>query len=452
MKKIILTLISMVAGGSLMAQMSSVQGVIEPGSVRYTNIELMRIEHGAPVSIAKTDIAADGSYGFLFTPSYEGFYAVGAPSLMDGQFDFYIKKGENIQMNITGIQSELLGSLSEENQQLQQWNTLSNEIKGKAVYFNKVRSTYVDFFPAMENADKIVTDFQKQVNTKNVAFNALMKDYARMSMDFYALNFLSTPRTAHPDASVQRPAIYSTLVQKDKFASNNVMKYLYGDRFVGMYIGYIARQHDIKDDEVLLPYLSTNEQKAAYLIKGRLPMIKTYDQFTAFTEKNAQYFDVPTQKVVLEDLGAKLYQSKAGEEASDFTYPDANGKQISLSDYKGKVVLVDVWATWCGPCKAQFPALRELEEAVKGKDIVIISVSVDEAKDKEKWKQMIKDERLGGVQLFAGGWNSKITKDYKIKGIPRFMVFNKEGKVVTSDAPRPSDPELKKMLEAELKK
>ena len=66
----------------------------------------------------------------------------------------------------------------------------------------------------------------------------------------------------------------------------------------------------------------------------------------------------------------------------------------------------------------------------------------------EKWLDFIKTEGLKGVQLLAGGW-SKITKDYKITGIPRFMVFDKKGNIVSVDVPRPSSPELKKMLENE---
>lgn len=81
----------------------------------------------------------------------------------------------------------------------------------------------------------------------------------------------------------------------------------------------------------------------------------------------------------------------------------------------------------------------------------ILGVSVDEAKDKQKWLDFIKKEELGGVQVHASGW-SKIAQDYKIKGIPRFMVFDKQGRVVSVDAPRPSSPELKEMLEKELKK
>lgn len=78
-----------------------------------------------------------------------------------------------------------------------------------------------------------------------------------------------------------------------------------------------------------------------------------------------------------------------------------------------------------------------------GTDVVFLGVSVDEAKDKQKWLDFIETEGLKGIQLLANGW-SKITKDYKINGIPRFMVFDKKGNIVSADAPRPSNPELKK--------
>lgn len=111
--------------------------------------------------------------------------------------------------------------------------------------------------------------------------------------------------------------------------------------------------------------------------------------------------------------------------------------------------MVDVWATWCGPCRKELPHLKLLEKEMKGKDIVFIGVSLDEAKNHAKWKQFLKDEQLPGIQLFAGS-NSKIAKDYKIKGIPRFMVFDRQGKVIEANAPRPSDPALKALLQQEL--
>jgi len=138
---------------------------------------------------------------------------------------------------------------------------------------------------------------------------------------------------------------------------------------------------------------------------------------------------------------------KEGEQAIDFNYPNIEGNKFSLSSFKGDLVYVDVWATWCGPCKAEIPSLLKLESDYHGKDITFMSVSVDT--DKEAWQKMVAEKELGGVQLWADGW-SKITKDYAIFGIPRFMLFDSEGNVISTNAPRPSSDEIRELLEANL--
>ena len=194
--------------------------------------------------------------------------------------------------------------------------------------------------------------------------------------------------------------------------------------------------------------IKNDRLKGEYVVNNSFRSFKSYDQYLNAMEKFGKYLVTPSLKMRAEAVGTKLYDTKAGGQAADFTYPDVDGKMVSLSDFKGKVVLVDVWATWCGPCRQQIPYLKKLEEEMHGTDVVFGGVSVDESKDKQKWLDFIKTEGLKGVQLLAGGW-SKITKDYKITGIPRFMVFDKKGNIVSVDAPRPSSPELKKMLENE---
>ena len=133
-----------------------------------------------------------------------------------------------------------------------------------------------------------------------------------------------------------------------------------------------------------------------------------------------------------------------GESYIDFTYENTSGEDVSLSSFKGSLVYVDVWATWCGPCKAEIPYLKTLEQDYHEQNIVFLSVSVDTNKD--EWLKMVKDEELGGIQLWADGW-SQITKDYAIFGIPRFMLFSKDGKVIKNDAPRPSSEETRKLFD-----
>ncbi|CAH8285738.1 redoxin [Mariniflexile fucanivorans] len=136
-------------------------------------------------------------------------------------------------------------------------------------------------------------------------------------------------------------------------------------------------------------------------------------------------------------------------------YENYNGGKTSLTDLKGKYVYVDVWATWCGPCKAEIPSLKALEKQYHGKNIQFVSLSIDDDrshggswdKARENWKAMIADKQLSGVQLFApNGWQSQFILDYKIQGIPRFILIDPNGNVVTPDAPRPSSSELTKLF------
>ena len=131
----------------------------------------------------------------------------------------------------------------------------------------------------------------------------------------------------------------------------------------------------------------------------------------------------------------------------DISYRAMMGEYIIY--YRGKVVVVDVWATWCAPCKAEIPHLEELEKQMKGRDVVFISVSIDT--DHAKWTQFVREKGLGGVQLFSNN-KGVIVDDYQLDGVPRFMVFSKQGTTVSTNAPRPSTPELKAMIEKELAK
>lgn len=126
-----------------------------------------------------------------------------------------------------------------------------------------------------------------------------------------------------------------------------------------------------------------------------------------------------------------------------FDYENYKGGTTSLDDLKGKYVYIDVWATWCGPCIAEVPFLKEVEKKYHNKNIEFVSLSIDAKKDYEKWKNMVSERELKGIQLFAdNSWNSKFVKDYQIMGIPRFILIDPEGNIVNSNAPRPSDKKL----------
>ncbi len=138
---------------------------------------------------------------------------------------------------------------------------------------------------------------------------------------------------------------------------------------------------------------------------------------------------------------------RAGMEAPNFNALSRSGENVKLSDLKGKTVYVDVWATWCGPCIAEIPALKSLEKEMHDENIEFVSVSIDNEKDKQKWKDFVKEKDLKGVQLMAkGAWESDIVNDYNIGGIPRFLVIDETGKIKNANAPRPSESRIKEVL------
>ncbi|MFH4968397.1 TlpA disulfide reductase family protein [Gaetbulibacter sp. M240] len=125
-------------------------------------------------------------------------------------------------------------------------------------------------------------------------------------------------------------------------------------------------------------------------------------------------------------------------------YENYKGGVTSLDQLNGKYVYIDVWATWCGPCKAEIPFLKEVEKKYHGnKNIEFVSISVDKQKDYDKWRTMIKEKELSGVQLIAdNAFNSDFVKSYQIRGIPQFILIDPQGNIVNRSAPRPSSPDL----------
>jgi thiol-disulfide isomerase/thioredoxin len=148
-------------------------------------------------------------------------------------------------------------------------------------------------------------------------------------------------------------------------------------------------------------------------------------------------------KKIAKDYNNLKSLAKGSPSPSFTAYEDNAGGTKSLEDLKGKYVYIDVWATWCGPCIAEIPSLKKVEKAFHGKNIQFLSISIDTDKDHDKWKKMIIDKELSGMQLMAdNNWESQFVADFMIKGIPRFILIDPNGNILDANAPRPSDKKL----------
>ncbi|WP_108866728.1 TlpA family protein disulfide reductase [Aquimarina aquimarini] len=180
--------------------------------------------------------------------------------------------------------------------------------------------------------------------------------------------------------------------------------------------------------------------RKAIIEKGMVSTKNHKEYYTVFKEASSNAKDI--QKVTI--LYKQLKKIQKGNLSPTFyNYEDYEGGAVSLEDLKGKYVYLDIWATWCMPCVKEVPHLKKIIKQYDGKDITFVSISLDKRKDYEKWRAMIKEEAMTGIQLFADdAFNSKFAIDYSIVSIPRFILLDPEGEIINNNAPRPSDPEL----------
>lgn len=140
--------------------------------------------------------------------------------------------------------------------------------------------------------------------------------------------------------------------------------------------------------------------------------------------------------------------SKGKPSPKFFNYENYKGGKTSLDDLKGKFVYIDVWATWCQPCVKEIPALIDLEKEFRGKNINFVSISTDQKKDYDKWKAMVKEKGMEGIQLYFGD-DMDFMQSYNITSIPRFILIDPNGNIVEANAPRPSETDIIKKLFAD---
>ena len=171
--------------------------------------------------------------------------------------------------------------------------------------------------------------------------------------------------------------------------------------------------------------------------------IKDFDQIQPLYE---ELCTVTSFKAAIDKELAKWEQIKKGMPAHDFSGTTLSGDTVRLSDFKGKYVYVDVWATWCKPCLGEIPYMLDLEEKMQGKNIVFMGVSVD--RDYQAWIKFMGKQNLAGVQIYAG-FSEDLSGYYKINSIPRFMLFDPNGNIVEAKANRPSGGVYEELMQLE---
>lgn len=280
--------------------------------------------------------------------------------------------------------------------------------------FKKIENITIEYLPKnlkltyafqqamrkQQNLDSIDAEITQLIQEELVEDVALLqsssyKNYLGMMSQ---INFFK----AHPE---KISSIYENLVYTQTYFKKKESIEAVGENLVQLYLRYTKdTSNDEKVKEFVNTYITSEEKKTSFLEK--------------FNNR------------------AKLTK---GQIAPAFSGVDVNGNTISSEDFKGKYVVVDVWATWCGPCKKEAPFFKKLAEKYKeNKQIEFISVSIDQ--NKQAWEKYIEKEKPEGIQLWVeNDFQSQLAQDYEIKGIPYFFILDPQGKFAVSDTSRPSD-------------
>jgi thiol-disulfide isomerase/thioredoxin len=443
---------------------SIVRGTVHNAGTQ--SVALYKVENGEPVKLGFRWPAKDGTFSFDVPLEKESIFFIGqGGGSKSGHLKYvlYLKPGDKAQLNLFASKLAIeydrceINNKNEETDLLQQWTDLFIPICNAGRNYQQREKFFVIYNEFVSKAEK----FKNAINTSNTYFNQLLKlkvdvdlDYARSAAFFY----FNERTNSDYDTNISHRKFYESVLQKEKYCDAQLLNTDHGmgllkyytavHRFFGSSNINVFRQAEFKTPAI--DHICNDTLKGVVVL-SYLPRILTQEELAMNIQPYEKYFLTPSLKEEYNKKKIELRPFATGTEAYNFILPDVNDKNISLKDFRGKVVVLDMWAMWCAPCLQEKPYFRKIEEEYKNNgEIVFISVSTDGMEKKEIWKGFLKRKGWDGIELICE-YTESLMKYYKVEGIPRFMIFDKNGKIVTVNAPRPSDPGFKSLIETTLK-
>ena len=423
---------------------------------------LYKVENGEAVSLGFRRPGEMDTCMFSFPLEKEGIYFIrkGGAHLPGFNYVIYLKPGDNKAVDIytsslgLDFDSCNVQSPNHETVILQSWTNFSNGVAKLGINRAQRDDYLIAYNKLVKQAEKLKREsVSNNRYFKNLLASKLDADlqYARAAAFFH----YGERMNAGLDSTTNRRQFYQPMA-KQKFCNAGLLQSENGLALLKYNLGYQLFQKYGTQEQMLstsfvekMKMICNDTVRAAYAL-DRMQQITNYEQFKTDIQPYKKLFNTTdlTQAYQKKEDGLTVYAK--GALAYNFSLKDTKDQTVSMSDFRGKVVVLDIWAMWCAPCLAEKPYFQKVEETFKDRnDIVFIGISHDGKEKKEIWKKFVEKKGWKNIELLAN-YDESIGKYYKVEGIPRLMIFDKEGKIVTVDAPRPSNPEFKSLIEQTL--
>lgn len=437
-----------------LSEYAVIRGTISIPDFKAKEVTLYSVEEGKPAVAATAKVNSLGEFGFMTPVSAAGFYYIdyGQFKSRNQLIRLYLEPKLDINLVINKTNYVLSGKNVGQNVLVQKANEIYNDFAPFARLGGN--ETYVEFYPFIDKGVAKAEEFSKSIKTKDANFNKLLKLAVATDVEELTYTFFRMPRTAFPDKD-DRPAVIKTWQTDKKFTDPDLLKLQNGVSLMSNYFFYVTmnsgdapKRLDLTE---AITHITDPALKDVYLRDAVANSRMKIEEYEKIAPSIKPFMISDNSKAFLLEY-EKVLHKNVGQKGLDFTYKDINDKAVSFSDFKGKFVYIDLWATWCGPCKAEIPHMKKIEEDYHGKNIVFVSLSLDKTKDAQKWKDYVTKEQLKGIQLMADkDFGSDVAKNYDVNAIPRFLLFDPKGNIINADALRPSNPELRVQLDKLLK-
>jgi thiol-disulfide isomerase/thioredoxin len=370
----------------------------------------------------------------------------------------YVNSDDNLNIKFDALHFEntliFLGKGSERNNYLLRKSLNFNELTKDVNAFYKVDETTF-----LKNIENVKNTSLKLLDTYEVEEYFIEEE--KKSLEYEKLlsvqNFESSYKFYLGEDIKASQKFYTTLESIDLNDDRDYLKQPYYRYLVNSIWSKRISEENNVDDMLNVLRKVKSEAVLISLVNG------FYSKISSEKERGQDYFKLikiiaGSNKGFVDAARKKLKETEAskglvsGERSPSFNYINIQGTKVSLDDFKGKYVYIDIWATWCAPCIKQIPYLKKLEDRYHDKNIAFVSISVDKPEVIDKWRKVILDRKLGGTQLFADkSFDSAFMKAYGISSIPRFIVLDTEGNIVDAEAPRPSFEKTITLLDSFIK-